>query len=203
MPYADVATAVDGEKEVKEKAYFGDDGRLKTEDHVEGMVARPTNATGHVELFARKLTTILLVLHDEPVRAGQTTKTTSTLRDASDTRQLTYEDVQAITATLRMYQQKVSEEKMAVVLHNYEAKVIALVKGVAAYTIGAALLHAWECGIEAMLSMVVAQSEVEAQRNSGAGGKAASAEKGGAKRERTLEKAENEIEGLKKQIANL
>ena len=204
MPYLGVQNAVGGEKITRGmgKAYVSEDGVLATEDDEDGA-ARPTNATGHVEAFARKLTTILLVTHDMPVAVGQMTTTASVLRAASKTMQLTYGDVNAICASLRNYQQRVSKEKMSVVLESYELKVAQLVKGAAMYTLGAALLQAWE-SVQMILDTFVAQSETEARKTTSDTTGQANA-KGGATpngKKRSYEKLENELAGLKKALSN-
>ena len=144
MPYLGVGNAEGGEKARECGKIYFEDGMLGRDDASDEEAVRPTNATGHVEAFVRKLTTILLVTHDTPVQTGQTTVAGSVLRSASAMKQLTVGDVNAVSASLRSYQLRVSREKMHVVLESLEIRVAKLVKGSALYTLGAALLNAWE-----------------------------------------------------------
>ena len=210
MPYLEVKSAAGGEAVGKGKASFDDTGRLTIDDVEDGEAILPTNSTMHVELFTRKLMTLLLELHNQPVRAGQTFKTISVLREASKSKQLTYGDVNAICSSLRYYQQRVAKEKMAVVLEAYERKVTTLVKGASMYTFGAALLQAWECGIETMLETFIANADAAAKTKGGgtpagatvpAPGGAGTTPTTGKKR--TAEAIANENESLRRQVINL
>ena len=146
------------------------------------------------------------MLHNKVVRTGQTSGTISVLRTASATKQLTYGDVNAMCSSRRYYQQRVSKEKMAVVLEAYERKVSTLVKGASMYTIGAALLWAWECGVQTMLDMVVANADVATKAVAGDKAAGATTTGGGATtngKARTADAVCRENESLKRQVANL
>ena len=202
MSYLTVENASGGETVGRGPVYFNEAGQLETEEAVCEKAVSPSNATGHVELFARKIMTILMITHDEDVRPGQEKDAGSSLRRASTEKQLTYGDVRTVCAVLRSYQTRVSHDKMSVALEAYESAITSLVEGTAMYTLGAALLHALE-RTSAMLDLFVASSLVEKKtkdRNFASpvsGGGDPNAKK------RTLEKIENENLGLKAQVANL
>ena len=82
MPYLSVGNAEGGENARERGKLYFEDGMLSRDDASDEEAVRPTNATGHVEAFVRKLTTILLMTHDKPVLTGQTTIAGRVLRSA-------------------------------------------------------------------------------------------------------------------------
>ena len=161
-------------------------------------IPAPTNSTQHIERFARKLTTILLYMGDKRPRVGQKTG------DANPTTQVCWAEVNAVLSTLRGYY-TLSKANMARAIESYEEDLTSLIEEQTSYTMGGALLEALPA-LRLMLKTLKASAEIMAEHAKGTTPtKTTTTDPDGTTppKKRSLEKAENEVAQLKRQLANV